>query len=622
MVIGVFMFWTECVFKTYVLIFVGATRIFENQVDMIHPQRTNQTESPISIPTIVTETLNDTNSKEMYLARNETKDSLNATVTSNFTRNDVTQMALNHSSFERMYSYLMKENVSTTPLTSVFETYDGEDATTTETLNITEMDTSALNESLSSNAFNSIGNTMSTLMSTTLYTKHSNDSSSLPGNSDVIDNLADFFEFRLATQLHNYKIFVICALALLGNVLLVFVLCRNKKRSSTKLYLMNLAIWNTILIYIKSVPILSFLSIINVTDIYCKTFSIVHGFISIYAVWILVAMSADRLIQVWFPVKASILCVMKNSILTCLGIGVIILFLMFHKIFTTVVSGRGHTSCNLMHPLDDYWFLVELCLHTFSPLISLVIFSAMLIASVVISPKRIKDIATKDIIASSRERHLTTVVLSFTVSFILLNLPIAIFHIYSRYWYRTNNKENATYFLAREVCYFLSDLHHCLGFLYYMSSSVESRREFCESVSCKSNGECLPDTGQSDRHFQGEKRDVSTQPGCSNVAEEKGQCNATEIDKGAIIDPAMMHKNHPNTNKNSSMCEEGIDECASESIPMTDIEINSGQRLTASESCVITISPNETLDGATSVNSIALSVSQETVATYVDDKDD
>jgi len=109
-----------------------------------------------------------------------------------------------------------------------------------------------------------------------------------------------------------------------GNVMSIMVLLRPRMRGkSVYLFLLLLAVADTAVLYVSGfktwIRVVTGFELMNVNDFSCKSVNFLVLFFQHMSAWIVVLVTVDRFVAVWFPLKASSWCnVTRASITTAI----------------------------------------------------------------------------------------------------------------------------------------------------------------------------------------------------------------------------------------------------------------------------------------------------------------
>ena len=114
------------------------------------------------------------------------------------------------------------------------------------------------------------------------------------------------------------------ALALIGNFLSIMAIRKKISKSSAAIYMLNLAIFDMLPIWVKGAYILFGKYGIAVGTVACKGLFFIMNLSIQMAMWLVVVITGERFIAVTFPLKLSLWCTPKHA-----KIVVALLFMLF-----------------------------------------------------------------------------------------------------------------------------------------------------------------------------------------------------------------------------------------------------------------------------------------------------
>ena len=308
---------------------------------------------------------------------------------------------------------------------------------------------------------------------------------------------------RLIVQSYLVPIVVTCGIV--GNLFNIIVLVNPKMRTSTNVYLMALAICDSM--YLLFCLSLSFAHCTNNEDQsafayyyipYGRVFSDLFGNT---AVWLTVCFTLERFIAVRLPMRGKAWCtVRKAKVATCST-----LVLCFINTFPEIFEMKIETSRNDVnkviymceytefaktdsYQIGYYWWYVNI--FTFTPLLLLSVFNSLLIRSVWEANKNRQILSNTRVIGetlkqNSEQQRVTTMLISVVLIFILCQTPQAILLVYRSYL-NANNLPHPMDLLkiGGNICNLLVQINASCNFLLYSYFSSKFRRTFKTVLCC------------------------------------------------------------------------------------------------------------------------------------------
>ncbi|KAK7462074.1 hypothetical protein BaRGS_00038522, partial [Batillaria attramentaria] len=222
---------------------------------------------------------------------------------------------------------------------------------------------------------------------------------------------------------------------------------RMKPYSSPSLCVATLAVVDNLCLLVKLLLLQLTKNDVNLGVYGCKTLYYLGNAFAIFANWILVLMTIERFLAIWFPLKIGRLCTQYKDF------------------------------------IELTWFLVDGAFYAIIPCALLIVFNSLIVwgisrAAVVQrslthdarsgSSKSLSNQAAEKV---RQQRQITIMLLVVCVTFILLIMPNCVFFIYKGHW----DHDDSLIFL-------LSDLTHAVNFFVYFISTKKFRDRFLDTV--------------------------------------------------------------------------------------------------------------------------------------------
>lgn len=305
----------------------------------------------------------------------------------------------------------------------------------------------------------------------------------------------EFPEYKAAEFINNYYLYVVCAIGVPGNVACIVTLTCMKPTFSSAVYMVTLAIADLVAIALKLSYLLLTKNDVRIGDRMCQLIFMLGTVSQMYSNWILVAMTTERFIAIWFPFQVKKLCTKKNAVavITLLLIFFIlanIQFLFtFEEVKDTFMSWDCRPKENYKEFIQFVWYWIDGALYAMIPIIVILILNSLIIYSVRKSSNaqlhltnRIKNMNEK----ISQQKQITMMLLTTSLVFLVLILPNCVFFIAREYWsWKESQLGNAQYYLVYQVVFLLSDLNHAVNFYLYCFSGRKFRQRFLELICCR-----------------------------------------------------------------------------------------------------------------------------------------
>ena len=293
----------------------------------------------------------------------------------------------------------------------------------------------------------------------------------------------------------NY-LWVVFAFGFPGNLACLITILRMPPLTSSTTYVAALAITDNFAIINKLVYHQVTLHDMDVGGGGCKALFFLGSFFAMYPNWILVAMTVERFVAIWFPLNVSTICTKKKAVITLIIVALILLLADVWFLFSATFSYHKLTGfdCGFLPEYSDflkyYWYWIDGLLFAILPSIILVIFNVLIIHGIRRSARVQKDLTNNknDHMAEKfrQQRQITIMLVVVSVTFVILNLPNCIFFILKGYWkYEENTFGHAVYMLTNQIVFILSDSNNAINFYLYFLSARKFRMRFVQILTCR-----------------------------------------------------------------------------------------------------------------------------------------
>ncbi|XP_067650374.1 probable G-protein coupled receptor 139 [Haliotis asinina] len=325
-----------------------------------------------------------------------------------------------------------------------------------------------------------------------------NSSSSMEVNTSIDSNSSDWETIDdIAFHIETYYLWVILALGFPGNCSTVVTIIKMSPARSLTVYIAllaivdNLAILNKLLIFVltdNGVPIGQF---------GCKFLAFCGNFLITFANWLLVAMSVERFVAVWYPFKIGQIWTFKKSLVVVIGITIPLLGLFLHLFWTVhYVNMETYILCVAHEDHLDFfvnaWFWINITVYALLPCLLLLVFNALIIAGIVKSSKvhiylnRNGSVKNGAVVTTERQRQITKMLVSSAIALVILTFPRCVMLLMSPHLnYPTKSMNGAVIYLVDTIAYVFCDSTHAINFYLYSFSARRFRRQFLDLVACR-----------------------------------------------------------------------------------------------------------------------------------------
>lgn len=288
-----------------------------------------------------------------------------------------------------------------------------------------------------------------------------------------------------------------------GNLLSFAVMVQSTMRStSTAFYMASLALADTAVLLFgclrRWVLEVFDMDLLNQGPLACSIINFFQYWSFDVAVWILVAMTMDRVLVVTSPLKAQIYSTRKRAALSLVLVMVASAGINSHFFFTTIhTQGVCTVSGEHARFYKDIWSWIDATVYSFLPFMLLLIMNFIIV--VVISKANAKKQRMTNNFKSKRKdeqksavisRKLTIMLLSVTCTFLLLTGPAMVLNTMRElgkpYFDLSLPKDFAKYILTRQISRVLLYLNHSINFFLYCLTGSKFRQELIAMLRCLS----------------------------------------------------------------------------------------------------------------------------------------
>ena len=304
-----------------------------------------------------------------------------------------------------------------------------------------------------------------------------------------------YMEYHIAMVLVHFMFPVVIFTGTIGNVLSFLVLMRRRLRdTSVYMYLAVLACADNGVLYLSAfktwVRAVFNWELLHVSDFGCR-FIMWLFLVSLHmSAWLVVAMTTDRFLVVWFPFKASSMCNSKRAKITTVVMVFVIMLYNLHVFWTLGLryyNGGKITACG--PSMDDNFMLeifpvMKLVSYSISPFIIVLVLNLAIAVKLWCNKVAISRAASdSDTGSASRASQNRITVMLLTVSFVWLILT-APFTLWSLLRDPSGGvQQRAQNFLFKTVCFFLLYINHGINFYLYCLAGRRFRQDL-QDVMC------------------------------------------------------------------------------------------------------------------------------------------
>ena len=342
-------------------------------------------------------------------------------------------------------------------------------------------------------------------------TEYSNVSSAVSptvlSNCSVLrhDEVLDYSEFeewqRLALMAYNINmnyLWFVFALGFPGNLATIVTTIKMAAVGPPSLYVLLLAIVDNLAITVKLLYHQLVLHGVVLGAEGCKTLTFLGSFLVAIANWILVFLAVERFLAVHYPLtrSASKRCRIRKATMS-VSLVAFVLFCIFLPLVWThsyIYDERNNRMyCGVVKMYEQFirtaWYWIDSIVYAIIPCTLLFVFNILIIRDVRHSLLTHIILTNNNSCVRGQLFHLqvTAMLLTASVVFVVLILPICIFFILDPYWVvQIYTVADGRKRLFRQCAFLLCDMSHAVNFYLYFLSARNFRNRFLKMFVCKS----------------------------------------------------------------------------------------------------------------------------------------
>ena len=290
---------------------------------------------------------------------------------------------------------------------------------------------------------------------------------------------------------------IVITVGIIGNTLSILILSRKRMRKHTSaFYFTVLAVTDLLVLNVGLLR--NFLEVLmeydpirTYSEASCKIHTFLVYFLGQFSAWVLLSVTVERFISVWFPFKARHICTHRHA---AIGLVILVVFLSsanVHFFWTRglLVSALGNDTVKLScNHLDEYHYFTGIILDILDSLLIVYIPCACMIVLnilIIIKLKRLRRRNKRGVIFapdsnSAKVNTMTAMLLTVTFTFILLMLPLTLYLIGQNDWWEYQNYNDSSFKIYLAAAFQLMYMNNAINFLLYYVSGNRFRREFKE----------------------------------------------------------------------------------------------------------------------------------------------
>lgn len=293
--------------------------------------------------------------------------------------------------------------------------------------------------------------------------------------------------YMVAYWLDTTYLWTLTIIGLIGNSLSMVTILRMRPLTSSSLYVAFLAIMDSCSLVIKLIFQQVTKYDIGIGSGGCQILLFLGNTSVMVANWLVVAMTAERLLAIWFPFTVAEISTKSKAWIVYISLMVVFMGVNCFYLFT-FEEDYDEVTFFTCEPMDEYkdvvvnvLYWLDAACYALAPCILLMIFNCLLLVGTWMSMREQKKLTqNKDQMDEKRKQQnqITIMLVTVSVIFLVLTIPNGIFFMHTGSWNPNSNHAWAEKILVERIILFLSDCNHAVNFFLYFLSGRRFRQMF------------------------------------------------------------------------------------------------------------------------------------------------
>ena len=305
---------------------------------------------------------------------------------------------------------------------------------------------------------------------------------------------------EVGLAINKYATPTILTAGLVGNILTLMLMQRPfMKNSTSAIYFSALAVGDSLRLLIDFtqiwLPKHAQKDPWFHNDITCKIQQILSAVSYTWPAWIIVAMTAERLVAVRFPFRAKGWLTVKVASAVCVVI-TFLSFVLWSVVFLFDGVSTGPCDTKLLWKItEQYVLLLATTLYTYVPTPLLIVMNTVIVRQLIGSRKQHDKMTTTIGSANSKISRITVMAVTVSLVYLVLTVPACVFTTLDFLVIETGKLSDITLGdkvrFCREVFDCLSQLNHAINFFLYLLILPKVRYELVNMWRSGTAAACL-----------------------------------------------------------------------------------------------------------------------------------
>ena len=303
-----------------------------------------------------------------------------------------------------------------------------------------------------------------------------------------------FILYHITMVIVKWGYAIVILFGTIGNILAFVVLMHRRMRNtSVNFYLSLLACADTGVLYISAfrtwMTAITGYNFLHVSDAGCKLFMFMFVVFIHISAWLVVAVSVDRFVAVWFPFKSLTMCNVRRARIVGVVGFVVLVITNCHILWNYQLATSGHrVKCDTKGDvfMKEVFPWLKLATYSCVPFVLVLVLNVCILTKVITSNRGISGSAGDERHSSARasqEGRVTTMLLTVSFTWLALTAPFTLWTFLARD--SADRYEREKTMLAKAVCFLLMYINHGVNFYLYCLTGKKFRQEL-RSICCRS----------------------------------------------------------------------------------------------------------------------------------------
>lgn len=310
-------------------------------------------------------------------------------------------------------------------------------------------------------------------------------------NSSAGDSPANYDLYTVLININNNYYSVYLPICLIGNIATMVIIRRMRPMLSSSIFILVLAILDVGAMLSKFLGHRLITDHVDIGTWGCRVILFLTDIFSISANWVIVSMTIERFLAVWFPLKIQIMSSPKKAFIV-----VVVIFLVFSAlklpnlwtielIFDSVGIVINCGTPNYPFFESDVWNIIDTVFYAYAPLAFIFIFNGLIVFGLQRAMKQQKNMSHSATGKGKDQNQITRMLLLVSMTFLVTTLPYCVLINIDQYWNPITGFGCAQKLMVTQVIYMLADSIHFWNFFLYVLTGTKFRRAFMNMFICK-----------------------------------------------------------------------------------------------------------------------------------------